>query len=79
LEYDARALAFTNDINQACRPQLFNVMRESRGAHAVGLTQLDVGHGLSGRGDFSEHLNASRLGQNPTKTRHLSVRQSITL
>jgi hypothetical protein len=38
-EYDARALVLTSDFDQAGHLQLFNVMREGRGAHAVGLAQ----------------------------------------
>jgi hypothetical protein len=79
LEHDARAHAFTSDFNQACRLQLFNVMGESCGTHAVALAQSRAGHRFSKRGDLPEHLNAPRFGQNPTDSGNLTVRQSINL
>jgi hypothetical protein len=45
LEYEAGELAFTNDFDQARHLQLFNVMRESRGAHVVDSAQLVQGVG----------------------------------
>lgn len=45
----------------------------------MGLTQPDVGQGLSGRGDLAEHLNPPRFGQHSTDSGHLSVRQSTIL
>ena len=38
LEDEAGELAFTNDFDQAGHLQLFYVMRQSRGTHAVGST-----------------------------------------
>ena len=45
----------------------------------MGLTQPDVGQGLSGRGDLAEHLNPPRFGQHSTDSGHLTARQSTIL
>ena len=45
----------------------------------MGLTQPDVGQGLSGRGDLAEHLNPPRFGQHSTDSGRLTVRQSTIL
>jgi hypothetical protein len=72
-------LAFANDFDQAGHLQLFNVMREGRGAHTVGSLQLGAGRRIFARRDLPEHLNASRFGQNSANLRHLTARQSVIL
>ena len=77
MEYEAGELAFTNDFNQAGHLQLFNMMRESRGAHAVDLVQPGGGRRAFAGRDLPKHLNASRLGQDSANSRHLAACQSV--
>jgi hypothetical protein len=52
LQYKAGELAFTNDFDQAGHLQLSNVMRESRGTHAVGSVQSGAGRRSFARRDL---------------------------
>lgn len=76
LEDEVHELAFANDMDQAGRLQLFDVMREGRGAYVVGLVQDAAGTRVVGGPDLLEDLIASRFGQGAGDPRNLPVRQS---
>jgi hypothetical protein len=76
LQDEAGECALTKDFDQASRLQLFNVMRESRGAHEVDFLQLFARRRFPVRPDLLENLHASRFGQHSADSRKLAGCQS---
>src|SRR4029077_16250948 len=58
-------LAFANDVDQAGRFQLLDVMRKGRGAHLMGPVQDAAGGRVGASADLLEDPIASRFGQGP--------------
>ena len=73
LKDEIHELALANDLDQAGRLQLFDVMREGRGTHVMGLRQDVAGHWIVTGPDLLENLIASRLGQGAGDPRKLPI------
>jgi hypothetical protein len=70
---------FTNNLDQAGRLQLFNVMGEGRGAYTVNLMQFGAGRRVAACPDLLENLVSSWFSQGPGYTRKLPVRKAANL
>ena len=67
-------LAVTNDIDQAGRFQLLDMMGERRGTYIVRILQLAAGEGGVASANLFENLIAARLGQRAGDPRKLPIR-----
>src|SRR5438309_4892454 len=73
---DVHELARADDLHQAGRFQLLDVMRDRRGAHIVGSVQLAAGERAVAGADLLEDLIAPWFGQRASDPRKLPIRQA---
>jgi len=76
LEDKVRELAVANDLDQAGRFQLFNVMRQSRITYGVDLVQPRASHRMVQSPDVFEDLDAPRFSKYAPDSRELPVCQA---
>jgi len=76
LQEKVHELALANDLDEAGRLQLLDMMGEGGGAYGVGLVQDAARQGIVRGSDLLEDLVASRFGQGAGDARELPIRQS---